>query len=64
MKLRFIGVMLVVFAAVQAAAWWLALPAPMAILGGVLFSVLAAWDDAFYALGAWKDDDWWDDRED
>ena len=64
MKLRFIGVWLVVFAAVQAAAWWLALPTSLAILGGVLFAVLAAWDDAFYALGAWKDDYWWDDRED
>lgn len=64
MKLRFIGVMLVVFAAVLAASWWLDLPTPLAILGMVLFAVLAAWDDVFYALGAWKDDYWWDDSED
>lgn len=63
MKLRFVGVGLVVFAAVLAAAWWLALPSPLAILGGVLFAVLAAWDDAWYSSGAWRDDYWWDDED-
>lgn len=60
---RVLGVWLVVFAAVLAASWWLGLPLSLAILGGAIFAALAAWDDAFYWLGAWGDGYWRDDDD-
>ena len=60
MIVRLLAVLLTVFAAILAVSWWEGWPLPMAILGGIIFAGLAAWDDAFYVMGAWRDE-WWDD---
>lgn len=58
MMCRVLGVWLVVFAAVLAASYWLKIPLALAVLGGALFAVLAAWDDAWYCSGKWRDEYW------